>query len=79
VRTSIQFLGEQPAEVQNFQEELKKWLISVAFERGFQIRRLVYHFLNNEASRRLNFDFLSRMAFCIVLALMIRQKQNLIG
>tara|TARA_R110000868_G_scaffold61997_12_gene187856 strand:+ start:1890 stop:2330 length:441 start_codon:yes stop_codon:yes gene_type:complete len=59
VRTSIHFLGELPQEVQNFQEELKKWLISVASERGFQIRRLVYHFLNNEASRRLNFDFLS--------------------
>ncbi len=59
MKSRIQFLGEVPSEVLNFEEVLKKWLISVAAERKFQIRRLVYHFLNNEVSRRLNFDFLA--------------------
>lgn len=59
MRTKISFLGEELREVQNFEKDLKKWLISVALERGFEIRRLVYHFINNKASRTLNFDFLA--------------------
>jgi rRNA maturation RNase YbeY len=46
-------------EVANFAKELEKWLDLTAQERGFKIRRLVYHFTNNEANRRLNFDFLA--------------------
>jgi len=59
MRTQISFLGEDLKEVQNFEKALKKWLNTVALERGFKIRRLVYHFIDNKASRRLNFDFLA--------------------
>ena len=55
----IFFLGEVPVEVRNFETELKKWLQIMASERGSEIRRLVYHFLDNKAIRKLNLDFLS--------------------
>ena len=59
MKSKITFTGEKLPEVENFEKDLEIWLISVASERGFRIRRLVYHLLNNESIRRLNMDFLS--------------------
>jgi rRNA maturation RNase YbeY len=59
MRAEVSFLGKDLKEVRNFEKELKKWLISIAVERGFKVRRLIYHFIDNKASRTLNFDFLA--------------------
>jgi probable rRNA maturation factor len=50
----VSFLGKTLAEIENVQESLEKWLHSVAFKRGFRIKRLVYHLEDNESIRGLN-------------------------